>query len=77
MSYHYDWLLRQIETTAAMLAYLLTGKKPDVAVSEDAVQNLCASNRLNRALRGLLDQGKICEAEDILFRAMEAASRTW
>lgn len=71
MSYHYDWLMRQIEAISAMLAYFLTGKKPRTEMPEDAVQDMAASNPLYRALRSLLVQRKICEAENMLFCAME------
>ena len=32
MSYHYDWLMRQIEAITAMLQYLATGEKKHAAL---------------------------------------------
>ena len=36
MSYHYDWLMRQIEIISAMLAYILAQKKNSIRSVEEA-----------------------------------------
>ena len=71
MSYHQDWLMRQIEAISAMLAYMLTGKKAQQATVEEQQQTLSDTNRLYQKLSGLTAQGKICEAENLLFAAMD------
>lgn len=71
MSYHQDWLMRQIEAISAMLAYMLTGKKPKQVSVEENAQTRSDSNRLYGKLRALVEHGNICEAENLLFAAME------
>ncbi len=67
MSYHYDWVTRQIEIIAATLGYLLTGKKTHIAeLNEEAGQN-----ELYLQLTTLVRMGRICQAEDLLFEALE------
>lgn len=73
MSYHQDWLMRQIEAISAMLAYMLTGKKPQYVTVAEKQQTLSDTNLLYAKLRALVAQGQICEAENLLFAAMEAA----
>jgi len=71
MSYHQDWLMRQIEAISAMLAYMLTGKKTDRSIVEEHAETHSDTNRLYRKLHILVKQGQICEAENALFAAME------
>ena len=71
MSYHHDWLMRQIETIAAMLAYMLTGKKPKMVSTEEDQRNSTDSVLLYEKLKELVTQGKFCEGENLLFAAME------
>lgn len=73
MSYHQDWLMRQIEAIAATLALLVSGKKPDRTVVAQQEHTASGTNQLAIRLRALTVQGKICEAEDALFAAMEDA----
>ncbi len=71
MSYHQDWLMRQIEAISAMLAYMLTGKKARKEPSEAVIFDTGAGNLLSERLRVLVGEQKICEGEDLLFAAME------
>ena len=71
MSYHQDWLMRQIEAISAMLSYLLTGKKKQAATIEEKQQTISDSNRLYQKLSILVAAGEIGEAENLLFAAME------
>lgn len=71
MSYHQDWLMRQIEAIAATLTYLLTGRKTPAATVMPEEQTLSDTNSLYRLLRCLTQQGRICEAENLLFDAMD------
>lgn len=74
MSYHQDWLMRQIEAISATLAYILTGKKPKQVTVEENQKTLSDTNQLYRQLLALVAEGKICEAENLLFAAMEEAN---
>ncbi len=71
MTYHQDWLMRQIEAISATLAYMLTGKKPSKQVSDALVFAAGSGNTLAAKLRELVQQHRICEGEDLLFAAME------
>jgi len=73
MSYHQDWLMRQIEAISATLAFMLTGKKPKPLTLEVAQKTLSDTNRLYRQLLALVAVGNICDAENLLFSAMEDA----
>ena len=68
MAYHYDYIMRQIEIIATTLAYLLFGKKVQVE-QIDPRQNI--DNDLYLLLSGLVRQGLVCEAENLLYEALE------
>jgi hypothetical protein len=68
MAYHYDYIMRQIEIISSTLAYMLFGKKLQVE-QVDPRQN--ADNDLYLLLSGLVRQGMICEAENLLYEALE------
>ena len=71
MSYHQDWLMRQIEVITTMLAFLLTGKRgKTVSVQEELLPTASGSD-LSAQLQVLTAQRKICEAENLLYEAME------
>ena len=71
MSYHYDWLMRQIEIIAAMLAYILANKKNSIRSVEEAQAVPSGENELYLLLSALVRQGNLCQAEDLLFEALE------
>ena len=68
MAYHYDYIMRQIEIIATTLAYLLFGKKTQLE-QIDPRQDM--DNELYLLLSGLVRQGMICEAENLLYEALE------
>lgn len=63
--------MRQIEAISAMLTYLLSGEKKHITTVHEETQTLADPNRLYRDLRLLTDQGRICEAENLLFAEMD------
>ena len=71
MSYHYDWLMRQIEIIAATLAYILSKKKTHIAAAYETSALPSGENELYLQLAALVRQGKVCQAEDLLFEALE------
>ncbi len=72
MACHQDWLMRQIEAISAMLAFLLTGKTEQKEDSSTVIFDAGAENVLYGKLKTLVQQQRICEAEDLLFDAMDA-----
>ncbi len=76
MSYHQDWLMRQIETQIVMLRWLLTGRKTHVLQAEDVELNTSSEpNRLQLQLQLLVRQGQLCQAENLLYEALENPDR--
>lgn len=76
MSYHQDWLMRQIETQIVMLRWLLTGRKTHLLQAEEIEP--CTSsepNRLQLQMQLLVRQGQLCQAENLLYEAMENPDR--
>ena len=71
MSYHQDWLMRQIEAITATLAYILTRKKQHAATVDEKQQTQSGGSGLTEALLALAETGHICAAEDRLFEAIE------
>ena len=76
MSYHQDWIMRQIETICITLGFLLFGKNPNTLQLEQFPQALPGTNPLYCELSLLIRQGKICEAEDLLYEALEEPDRS-
>ena len=65
--FHDDWFLRQIEMYVHALAQIVFGKK-SARFEQGEIQAL-SSDDLYFLLTPLLEEGKYCEAEDILFEA--------
>ena len=76
MSYHQDWLMRQTEAISTTLGYILFGKNPNTVQLEQAHQALPDTNVLYFQLNLLTRQGKICEAENLLYEALETPDRS-
>lgn len=76
MSYHQDWIMRQIETICVTLGFLLFGKNPHTLQPEQLPQALPGANPLYYELSLLTRQGRICEAEDLLYEALEEPDRS-
>ena len=75
MSYHYDWVTRQIEAMAIMLNYILTGEKTHLLQTDVASVTISGGNELYLQLSALVRRGQICQAEDLLFQALEEPGR--
>lgn len=71
MSYHYDFLMRQIESLTAMLRYIVSGEKTHIATVDIEAPTTGGENELYLQLQALVRQERICEAENLLFEAME------
>lgn len=71
MSYHQDWLMRQIEVITTMLAFLLTGKRGKTVSVQEELLTTASGSDLSAQLQVLTAQRKICEAENLLYEAME------
>lgn len=68
MSYRYDFIMRQIEIIAATLGYLLFGKTMQI---EQIDPRQSMDNDLYLVLSSLVRQGMVCQAEDLLYEALE------
>lgn len=67
MYYREDWLMRQIETAIAVIIQMITGSDQNTShISSELFNNIMA----------LLKQGEICEAENMLFFAIDANEET-
>ena len=75
MSYHQDWLMRQIESITTTLRFLMTGEKTHLLTIDPEEDTTSGTNALSLQLQILVRQGKICQAEDLLFEAMETPDR--
>ena len=71
MSYYQDWIMRQIEIICTTLGHILFGHNPNTVQLEQLPQGQPSMNLLYLQLRTLMDEGKICEAENLLYDAME------
>ena len=71
MSYHYDWLMRQIESITAMLRYVISGEKTHLVTVDIEAPTTAGENELYLLLQSLVRQGKICEAENRLFETLD------
>ena len=63
--------MRQIEIIAATLAYILSKKKTHITAAYEASALPTGENELYLQLAALVRQGNICQAEDLLFEALE------
>lgn len=75
MSYHYDWIMRQIEAIGAMLRYILSGEKTHLVTFDAQDVTSSGGNELYLQLCAMVRQGQICQAEDLLFEALEEPGR--
>ena len=70
MQFSQDWMMRQIQMLAQVLAKILFGKETTDYIIEDE-QNLNGTDLLYKAISELLSKGDIGGAEDLLFEALE------
>lgn len=67
-----DWLLDQIENLALLVSKVFFKKTSSKYEIEDNLK-LTASDQLYKTLKCLLDCGKICEAEDLLYKNLDTS----
>ena len=65
MSYHDDWFMRQIEMIISTLLAVLFRDRTIEETEE------------GRQLTSLLQQGKICQAEDLLWTHLDEGETNW
>lgn len=75
MYMYQDWLMRQIESMAAAIARLFFGKG-EKQYDLKEVPGQKQADELKRQLRSMLDEGRLGEAEDLLFDRLDAADRS-
>ena len=70
-----DWLMRQIEMMTMAIAKLLFGKdSPEYDLKDELGQE--RSSELQQRLTALLQEGKLGEAEDLLFFEMDQGDKS-
>lgn len=70
MYYEQDWVMQQIEMLAQFIARTVFHKDYiEYEIPDEA--NLSPSDQLYKQLARLIGNGKICEAEDILFENLD------
>lgn len=70
MEFTQDWIMRQVQMLAQMLAKILFGKDTTDYIIENE-DDLNGTDLLYKALCAKLEKGDICGAEDLLFEALE------
>lgn len=70
MQYQEDWLMRQIAIIASMLRGIAAGRSANKNSFDEFEQTNALSNMLYTRLLGLLAQGRLCDAENLLFESM-------
>lgn len=68
--YHHDWLMRQINTMIQLLGMILF-KKDDMKFSVQDESNSAEVHLLQETLISLINEAKINEAEDLLFKEID------
>ncbi len=71
-----DWMIRQIESFAALLAKMFFNKETaEYQVSQEEINS--ETNLLYRQLCELINEGKINEAEDLLFDKIDSNNKRY
>lgn len=68
--YHHDWLMRQINTMIQLLSIILF-KKDNVNFRVKDESNSAKIHLLHETLISLINEAKINEAEDLLFKEID------
>lgn len=71
MYYQQDWIMRQIEAIIALIIRILSKNIPDLKEIEEFEKTAMQSDDLYTKLRKLISQDKICDAENMLFEAID------
>lgn len=75
MSYHQDWLIRQIESITIMLRWMLNGEREPTLKISEAEPSAGSCSELELQVQTLLRERQICQAEDMLYTALETPNR--
>jgi|LSQX01.2.fsa_nt_gb hypothetical protein len=67
--------MRQIDAVLSFMVFLVTGKKTLLSL-EDFAEKASQGNEFHLQLDELVKQGKICEAENMLFNAIDQEDRS-
>ncbi len=71
-----DYILKQIEMSTKFLAKLIFGKEsPEYKLQYDEIANAKPIDLLCLALRRMIDEGEINEAENLLYENIEREAR--
>lgn len=68
-----DWLLDQIENLALLISKVFFKKYSSTYEIENPI-NLSSSDLLYKEIQLLLDKGKVCEAENLLFKNLDTSN---
>lgn len=74
MGFQDDWIIRQVEMITRYVARLLFGKN-DTEYTIEESDTLSEEDGIYIELDSLLGEGKICEAEDMLFDNIRITDR--
>jgi len=74
MGFQDDWILRQIEIIARYVANLVFNKR-EVRYEYESSEMLSETDRLHLTLDMLVREGKIGEAEDLLFENLQMTDK--
>ena len=72
--YHQDWLMRQIETITRYVFSCLLGRESELSSDihlETELQTSGDTTPLSFRLAALVREGRFCEAEDLLWAAVD------
>ena len=75
LQFQHDWIMRQIDAVLSFMVFLVTGKKTLLSL-EDFAEKASQGNEFHLQLDELVKQGKICEAENMLFNAIDQEDRS-
>lgn len=76
MQYQQDWIKRQIEIIVSVLRGIIKGREANKNHFDQFEQSRSLSDSLSAGLLELLDENKICEAENMLFEAIDNKEAT-
>ena len=66
MGFQDDWIMRQIDIVARFVANLVFNKN-EISYQPETTEMLSETDRLHLQLNSLIKEGRIGEAEDVLF----------
>lgn len=71
MNYQEDWMIRQIEAIMKFIIGMILGRKKDLTTIEDLKSYNLQTNDLYKRLHILILEKKICDAENMLYSAID------